>query len=122
MLLAINLPFGVSMSGKIKHVTDESFDSFVLKSEKPVLVDFWAEWCGPCKMVAPLLESASIDYADVIEIVKMDVDANQRTPSEFSVRGIPTLMIFKNGKAVAQRVGALSKGQLDAFITAGIQK
>jgi thioredoxin 1 len=110
------------MSGKIQSVTDASFDAIVLKSTKPVLVDFWAEWCGPCKMVAPLLDAASVDHADAIDIVKMDVDANQLVPGSFGVRGIPTLIIFKNGKAVAQRVGAMSKGQLDAFIAAGIQK
>lgn len=110
------------MSSKVKHVTDASFESVVLQSTKPVLVDFWAEWCGPCKMVAPLLDAASIDHEAAIDIVKMDVDANQLVPGNFGIRGIPTFIIFKDGKAVAQKVGAMSKGQLESFIATGIEK
>lgn len=108
------------MSEHIKHITDASFESDVLKSDKPVLVDFWAEWCGPCKMIAPILEEVAKEYEGKVIIAKIDVDANQETPAKFGVRGIPTLILFKNGVAAAQKVGALAKGQLTTFIDSNI--
>lgn len=108
------------MSGNISHVTDASFEAEVLQSTRPVLVDFWAEWCGPCKMIAPVLEQVAAQYGDKIKICKMDVDANTEIPAKFGIRGIPTLLIFKNGSSQAQKVGALSKTQLIDFIDASI--
>lgn len=104
------------MSNSIVHVTDASFEAEVLNAEGPVLVDFWAEWCGPCKMIAPVLDELSGEYDGKIKICKMDVDANQGTPGKFNIRGIPTLIIFKDGSAEATKVGALSKAQLVEFI------
>lgn len=104
----------------IVHVTDASFDSDVLQSKEPVLVDFWAEWCGPCKMIAPVLEELAGEYGDKLKICKVDVDANTETPAKFGIRGIPTLIIFKGGNAEAQKVGALSKAQLREFVDANI--
>ena len=108
------------MSDKIKHVTDASFDNEVLKSRVPVLVDYWAEWCGPCKMIAPALDDSAETYAGRLNIAKINVDENQSVPSQYRVRGIPTLMLFKNGEVVATKVGAVSKSQLAAFIDANL--
>ncbi len=105
-----------TMSANITHVTDASFEADVLKSGVPVLVDYWAEWCGPCKMIAPVLEEMATTYAGKIKIAKMDVDANQEIPAKFGIRGIPTLILFKNGQEVAKKVGAMSKSQLTAFL------
>jgi thioredoxin 1 len=100
----------------IKHITDDSFGDDVAKSDKPVLVDFWAEWCGPCKMITPILEDAAKAYDGKVQIVKMNVDENHEIPAKFGIRGIPTLMLFKGGELAATRVGALSKAQLTAFL------
>ena len=108
------------MSNQIIHVTDESFAEDVIGSDIPVLLDYWAEWCGPCKMIAPILEQLADGYEGKIKIAKMDIDANPNTPTQFNVRGIPTLMLFKNGEAVETKVGALSKSQLSAFIDSQI--
>ena len=100
----------------IKHVTDATFENDVLKSAQPVLVDYWAEWCGPCKMIAPVLDEVSASYDGKLQIAKMDVDENREIPARYGIRGIPTLMLFKNGQLAATKVGALSKSQLIAFI------
>ena len=100
----------------IKHVTDDSFGSDVLQADKPVLVDYWAEWCGPCKMIAPILDEVSKDYDGRLQIAKMNVDENREVPAKFGIRGIPTLMLFKGGELAATKVGALSKAQLTAFL------
>jgi len=102
----------------IKHVTDASFDADVLQSGQPVLVDYWAEWCGPCKMIAPILDEVAVAYNGKVTIAKMNVDQNREVPAKFGIRGIPTLMIFKGGQLAATKVGALSKAQLTAFIDA----
>ena len=104
------------MSEQIKYVSDASFETDVLKSDKPVLVDFWAEWCGPCKMIAPILDEVSKDYSDKVQTAKINVDENTGVPAKFGIRGIPTLILFKNGAVAAQKVGALSKSQLTAFL------
>jgi len=108
------------MSERIVHITDDGFESDVLKSDKPVLVDYWASWCGPCKMIAPILEEIAGEYSDKIKVCKMDIDANQQTPARYGIRGIPTLMLFKNGEVEATKVGALSKSQLAAFLDSNI--
>lgn len=104
------------MSANIQAVTDANFDAEVLKSATPVLVDFWAEWCGPCKMIAPVLEELAKDYAGKIKFTKLNVDENSHTPAKYGIRGIPTLIVFKNGNVEATKVGALSKSQLAAFL------
>ncbi len=100
----------------IKHVTDATFEADVLQSTQPVLVDYWAEWCGPCQVIAPVLDEVSTSYDGKLQIAKMDVDANRAIPAKYGIRGIPTLMLFKNGQLAATKVGALSKSQLIAFI------
>ena len=100
----------------ITHVSDASFDADVLKAATPVLVDYWAEWCGPCKAIAPILDEVSKDYNGKLRVAKMNVDENRDVPAKFGIRGIPTLMLFKNGELAATKVGALSKAQLTAFI------
>lgn len=104
------------MSEHIHYVTDDTFEAEVLQSPQAVLVDYWAEWCGPCKMIAPILDEIAQEYAGRLKVVKLNIDDNQATPPRFGIRGIPTLMIFKNGNVEATRVGALSKSQLAAFI------
>lgn len=104
------------MSDAIKHVSDSSFDSDVLQSSTPVLVDFTATWCGPCKMIAPILDQVATEYGERLNIVKVDVDDNQATAAKFGIRGVPTLMLFKDGEAVQTKVGAMSKSQLTDFL------
>jgi len=103
-------------SDLIKHISDATFESDVLKSDKPVLVDYWAEWCGPCKMIAPILDEVAGSYGDKLQVAKMNVDENREVPAKFGIRGIPTLMLFKNGELAATKVGAMSKAQLTAFL------
>ncbi len=100
----------------IVHITDESFEEEVLKATQPVLIDYWAEWCGPCKMIAPVLEEIAADYDGRLKVVKLNIDENPETPPRYGIRGIPTLMLFKNGNVEATKVGAVSKSQLTAFI------
>jgi thioredoxin 1 len=100
----------------IKHVTDASFEADVLQAQKPVLVDYWAEWCGPCRMIAPILDDIANDYEDKLQVAKMDVDKNQETPAKYGVRGIPTLMLFKNGQVAATKVGAMPKSALQEWV------
>jgi thioredoxin 1 len=107
-------------SEHLLHVTDDSFDAEVLKASGPVLVDFWATWCGPCKMIAPVLDELAEEYAGKLKICKVDVDANPNTAPKYNVKGIPTLIIFKNGNVEAKKVGAMSKSQLAAFIDSTI--
>lgn len=106
--------------GEIHHVTDGSFEEEVLKSEIPVLVDYWAEWCGPCKAIAPVLEEIASEYDSKLKICKLDVDANESTPMKYGIRGIPTLMLFKNGNVEAHKVGSLNKSTLAAFLDSNI--
>ena len=104
------------MSENITHINDSDFEQEVLNSDSPVLVDYWAEWCGPCKMIAPILHEIADEYAGRLKVTKMDIDQNTETPRQFSIRGIPTLMIFKDGQIQGTRVGALTKNQLKAFV------
>jgi thioredoxin 1 len=108
------------MSDAITHVTDASFEDDVLSANGPVLVDFWAAWCGPCKMIAPVLDQLAEEYTGQLTVCKMDVDGNKETPAKFGIRGIPTLMIFKDGNMEAQTVGALSKIDLENFIKSNL--
>ena len=108
------------MSDAIVHVTDSSFEAEVLNAAEPVLVDFWATWCGPCKMIAPILDDLAKTYSGRVKICKMDVDGNKATPAKFNIRGIPTLMLFKDGNMEAMKVGALSKTQLTEFLESSI--
>ncbi len=108
------------MSSKIVHVSDETFEDEVINSDNPVLIDYWAEWCGPCKMIAPILEELADEYSDKIKIAKLNIDDNPETPPKFGIRGIPTLMIFKGGNVEATKVGAVSKSQLAQFIDSNV--
>jgi len=108
------------MSEHIQHVTDDTFEVEVLQAQTPVLVDYWAEWCGPCKAIAPTLEEVAKDYAGKLKVAKVNVDENQEIPRKYGIRGIPTLMLFKNGEIEATKVGALSKSQLTAFLDSNI--
>ena len=104
------------MAEHIVHISDESFEEEVLQSERPVLIDYWAEWCGPCKMIAPVLDEIATEYSDRLKVVKLNIDENPQTPPKYGIRGIPTLMVFKNGQVEATKVGAVSKAQLTAFL------
>jgi len=108
------------VSEHIVHVTDDSFESEVLQSSEPVLVDYWAEWCGPCKMIAPVLDDIAEEYSGKVKIAKLNIDDNPNTPPRYGIRGIPTLMLFKNGEVEATKVGAVSKSQLTAFIDSNL--
>ncbi|HEY6280903.1 MAG TPA: thioredoxin TrxA [Burkholderiales bacterium] len=108
------------MSSHILHVTDDTFESEVLQAPLPVLVDYWAEWCGPCKTIAPILDEVAQEYAGRLKIAKLNIDENEATPPKYGIRGIPTLMLFKNGNLEATKVGALSKSQLTRFIDSNI--
>ncbi|HSF70708.1 MAG TPA: thioredoxin TrxA [Methylotenera sp.] len=108
------------MNEHITHLSDAAFEQEVLQSQLPVLVDYWAEWCGPCKMIAPILDDISKEYAGRLKVAKLNIDDNQQTPPKYGIRGIPTLMLFKNGNVEATKVGALSKSQLTAFIDSNI--
>jgi len=108
------------LSDSISYVSDDSFDSDVLQEELPVLVDFWADWCGPCKMIAPILDEISQEYAGKLKVAKLNIDENPNTPPKFGIRGIPTLMIYKGGQVEATKVGAVSKSQLTAFIDSNL--
>ena len=108
------------MSDNIIHVSDDSFEQEFLQSEMPVLIDYWAEWCGPCKMIAPVLDEVASEYADKIRVAKLNIDENPATPPKYGIRGIPTLMLFKNGEVEATKVGAVSKAQLTAFLDENI--
>ena len=108
------------MSEQIVHLSDDSFETEVLQSDQPVLVDFWAEWCGPCKMIAPVLDEIAGEYAGKVKVAKLNIDDNPNTPPRYGIRGIPTLMLFKDGEVEATKVGAVSKSQLTAFIDSNL--
>lgn len=108
------------MTESITHVSDDTFQDQVLNSDIPVVVDYWAEWCGPCKMIAPILEEVAVEYEGKLKVAKLNIDENPQTPPNYGIRGIPTLMIFKNGVVEATKVGAVSKSQLIAFIDEAI--
>ncbi len=113
-------PGDVTLSDKIVYVTDDSFEEEIIKSAEPVLVDYWADWCGPCKMIAPILDEIADEYAGRLKIAKLNIDENPGTPPKYGIRGIPTLMLFKNGNVEATKVGAVSKSQLTAFIDSNL--
>jgi thioredoxin 1 len=104
------------VTGEIVHTTDAAFEQDVVKSSQPVLLDFWAEWCGPCKMIAPLLDTIATEYKDKLRVVKLNIDENPKTPPRFNVRSIPTLLLFRDGAVAAQQIGAVSKTQLETFL------
>lgn len=108
------------MSARIVHVTDDSFDEQVLKATQPILVDYWAEWCGPCRMIAPILDQIAEEYAGRLTVAKLNIDHNPATPPRYGIRGIPTLMLFKGGEVEATKVGAVSKSQLIAFLESNL--
>ena len=108
------------MSDRIVYTNDENFETDVLNADKPVLLDFWAEWCGPCKMIAPLLDEAAEDYADRMTVAKINIDENPNAPAKFGIRSIPTLMLFKDGAVQAQKLGAMSKSQLTEFLESNL--
>ena len=116
----IYLRWEKEVSEQIVHITDATFETEVLQAQSPVLVDYWAEWCGPCKMIAPILDEIAGEYGDKIKVTKLNIDENQDTPPKYGIRGIPTLMIFKDGDILATKVGALSKSQLTAFIDSNL--
>jgi thioredoxin 1 len=116
----ISFTWSILLMSDISHVSDDTFDAEVLNSDVPVLVDYWAEWCGPCKVIAPVLEEIATEYNGKMKICKLDIDANENTPPKYGIRGIPTLMLFKNGAVEATKVGALSKSQLTAFLDSNI--
>ncbi|HRK79135.1 MULTISPECIES: thioredoxin TrxA [Thiobacillus] len=108
------------MSEHVHYISDDSFEQEVLQAGVPVLVDYWADWCGPCKMISPILDEVAKEYSGKLKVCKLNIDENQATPPKFGIRGIPTLMIFKNGNVEATKVGALSKSQLTAFVDSNI--
>ena len=108
------------MTNKIVHLTDETFEDEVLKSDAPVLVDYWAEWCGPCKVIAPIVDEIAQEYAGKLKVAKLNIDENSSTPPRYGIRGIPTLMLFKGGSVEATKVGAVSKSQLSTFIDSNL--
>jgi len=109
------------VSDQIIHTSDSTFEQDVLNADKPVLLDFWAEWCGPCKMIAPILDAIAEEYKDRLRVVKLNIDENPQTPPKYNIRGIPTLLLFRDGAVAAQQVGAVSKAQLQSFIESNIQ-
>ena len=111
---------GNKLSDNIVYVTDSTFEEEVINSDQPVLVDYWADWCGPCKMIAPILDEITEDYAGKLKVAKLNIDENPATPPKFGIRGIPTLMLFKDGHVEATKVGAMSKSQLTAFIDSNL--
>jgi thioredoxin 1 len=108
------------LSDNIVHVTDDTFEEEIIKAEGPVLVDYWADWCGPCKMIAPILDEISSEYTGKLKVAKLNIDENPNTPPKYGIRGIPTLMLFKGGRVEATKVGAVSKSQLTAFIDSNL--
>ena len=109
------------MSDQIIHTTDGDFENDVVNADVPVLLDFWAEWCGPCKMIAPILDQIAVEYKDRLRVVKLNIDENPQTPPKYNIRSIPTLLLFDNGSVAAQQVGAVSKAQLESFLSAHIK-